>query len=279
MIWLVLAMCCSVIVAMLFKYAEQKHIPLFVFLTVNYAIASATALWGSGFKPAVDNTRLLGLGLLLGILFVCCFVLLMASMKRIGMVIPVSLMRLSAVIPTVASMLIYFERLDLVPLGGVVLAFGILPLASKRRIRRTEIRKLFGEGVGWGLGLFVAFGLTEFLLKVMKETAPAANSFSFLAIIFPTAFFITLSTAIGRKEQPTAFAIVVGLILGITNMFSAYFFFRALGELPGVVVYPINGIGIIMLSSVAGIIVWKERLAVRNIVFLLLAAVALVMMY
>jgi multidrug transporter EmrE-like cation transporter len=54
---------------------------------------------------------------------------------------------------------------------------------------------------------------------------------------------------------------------------------RALQVLPGIVVYPINGVGTIMLSAITSMLLWKERLTRSNYAFLALASVALLLIY
>jgi multidrug transporter EmrE-like cation transporter len=49
--------------------------------------------------------------------------------------------------------------------------------------------------------------------------------------------------------------------------------------LPGIVVYPMNGIGIILLSAVTSMIFWKERLTLSNYIFIVVASIALVLIY
>ncbi|MDT8324595.1 MAG: hypothetical protein RRA94_10810, partial [Bacteroidota bacterium] len=95
---------------------------------------------------------------------------------------------------------------------------------------------------------------------------------------FGTALAITVTAALLRRERFSASVVGLGVALGLLNLYSTYFFIRALGELPGIVVYPANGIGIIVLSSLTGVLLWKEILPARNVVALLLAAVALLLL-
>lgn len=54
---------------------------------------------------------------------------------------------------------------------------------------------------------------------------------------------------------------------------------KALQQFPGIVVYPINGIGIIFGSALTSIFLWKERLTGTNYVFIAAASLALLMIY
>ena len=117
--------------------------------------------------------------------------------------------------------------------------------------------------------------MTDFLFKLQKEHFPVGNLYEVLVVIFGTAFFIGSTAVIVRKERISVPVVLSGALLGVLNMFAAYFFMSAIGVLPGVVVFPVNGIGVILLSTLVGVLVWKEKLAVRNYIALALAVAAL----
>ncbi len=276
--FLLLSICCSVAVAHVFKYAESKHFPTFPLLSVNYFMGSLIALWGAGFHLSPESLRsVFGLGIPLGALFVWCFVVFIWTVRELGMVIPVSLMRLSAVIPTLGSIMFFSEQPSGYHLAGLILAFIALPLASREPLLGARWRSVLRKGFGWGLVLFVSFGLTDFLFKVQIEMFPIGNIFELLSVIFPVALLITVTVALIRREKYSRPVVLTGAALGVLNVFSAYFFISALGELPGIIVYPSNGIGIISLSVVVAMVVWKERPALRNYGFFVLAAIALLL--
>ena len=278
MFYLFLSVLCSVGIAVTFKFADRRSHPTFALFVVNYIVATATALIGSGGRlHIVSEPAPLLFGVLMGALFVWSFFLFMLTVRKLGMVIPVSLMRLSAVLPTAGSIIVFAEVPLLRQLAGIAVAFAALPLASEEKITAKTLRPLLHGGLGWGLVLFISYGITDFLFKVQKEMLPGTAPYEFLTIIFFTAMLITATAAWIRRERITPAVLFAGILLGILNMFSTYFFIRALGELPGIVVYPANGIGIILMSTLVGVFLWKERLSVRNGIYIALAAAALVL--
>ncbi|MBD3307504.1 hypothetical protein GF339_13830 [candidate division KSB3 bacterium] len=280
MIFLLFSIACSVSIAHVFKYAEQKMVPTFALLAINYLVGSIVAFVGCDAAFArVLSAPLLGLGSLLGGLFVLCYILMVLTIKHLGVTIPVSLMRLSAVLPTFGSIMFFAEVPRLIQLVGIVLAFLSLPLASKHRLRVTNLLRVLHNGFGWGLMLFGAFGVTNFLFKIQREVFPLENPYHFLAIIFSTAFLVS-SLMVWRQGVPFSRQVIgMGAVLGVLNLFSGYFFMKALQGLPGMVVYPINGIGIILVSAITSMVLWKERLTRNNYVFILLASCALLLIY
>ncbi len=278
MLFLALAVACSVGVAVLFKYADQAKLPTFALFSVNYLIATTSAVIGSGGMHGVTiTTEVLSFGMMLGILFVWCFFLLMLAVRKLGMVIPVALMRLSVVLPILGSIFLFREQPSLLQTAGIALAFIALPLASREKLTVKTLRPLLHGGLGWGLLLFVSFGITEFLFKVQKEMLPVEDAYDLLVVVFGMALAITTVTTVVRRERFSRSVLGFGVLLGLLNLFSTYFFIRALDVLPGIVVYPSNGIGIIVLSSLVGVLLWKEALPPRNILSLVLAVAALLL--
>jgi drug/metabolite transporter (DMT)-like permease len=278
MLFLALAVLSSAAVANLIRFGESRRMPVMTLFAANYLVAAALSFAGGGLSVEKGGVpRLLGLGVPFGALFIGCFVLLMYAVKRSGLVVPVSLMRIAAVLPTLGSILVFGEQPGVFRLAGIALAFAALPLAAPAPLSRTELRRFMRGGVGWGLLLFLAFGATEFLFKVQKEALPVGDLFDLLGFIFGTAFVIGAVSAILRRERPSPAVLLTGAALGVCNMLSTLFFMQALRALPGSVVYPVNGIGVIALAALSGVLFWRERLAPRTMGFLAASAVALLL--
>jgi multidrug transporter EmrE-like cation transporter len=66
-----------------------------------------------------------------------------------------------------------------------------------------------------------------------------------------------------------------GVALGVPNYASILFLLLALRELPGLVFYPLNNIGILVASSLAGVLYFREPFPVSSWVGLGLAVLAI----
>ena len=280
MIFLVLSILCSVSIAHLFKYVEGKSIPTFGLFATNYLVGSLVAVGGSyGELRHIRSTSFILLGVVLGVLFVCSYALMFMTIRKLGVIIPVSLMRLSAVLPTFGSILFFAELPEPLQIIGILLAFLSLPLASEERIVFTNLVQIMDNGFGWGIMLFFVFGAANFIFKIQREMFPVHNPYVFLAIIFFTAFLVATSIAVYQKVRLTKTVLEFGFVLGVLNLFASYFLMRALQVLPGIVVYPTNGIGTILLSAVTSFVLWKERLTRSSYIFIALASIALLLIY
>jgi drug/metabolite transporter (DMT)-like permease len=277
MFYLLLSILCSVAIAHIFKWVEQKSFPIFPIFAINYAMATLVA-WINGHP--VYSSLTLGAGLLgiaVGILFISSFVVFMIAVTKLGVTIPVSLMRLSAVLPTLGSILIFQEQPDWQQITGLFLAFSILPLSQRQAITRHTLQTMIHEGLGWSLFLFIIFGVTDFSLKIQVEVFPIANASAFLTVVFATCFIIAAVMCLLQRQTIRIKYLGTGALLGIFNLLSTLFFLKALRVLPGMLVYPFNGIGIILLSALTSMMIWKERLVIRQWIFILLASVALIL--
>lgn len=277
MFYLLLSILCSVAIAHIFKWVEQKTFPIFPIFAINYAIATLVA--GINSHP-VHKSLTLGagiLGIFVGILFIASFIVFMIVVTKLGVTIPVSLMRLSAVLPTMGSILIFNEQPAWQQIVGLFLAFSILPLSQRQAITRHTLQTMIHEGLGWALFLFIIFGVTDFSLKIQVEAFPVANDSAFLTVVFATSFVIATVMCIIQHQPIRLKYLGTGVLLGIFNLLSTLFFIKALGVLPGMLVYPFNGIGIILLTALTSMIIWKEQLKMRQWIFIFFASVALIL--
>ncbi|GAK54918.1 hypothetical protein U27_01749 [Candidatus Vecturithrix granuli] len=301
MIFLLLSIICSVSIAHVFRYVQEKSLPMFGLFAVNYFVGFCVAVWGSDEAFWRQwSPFLFVLGGIIGILFVCSYVLMVLSIRKLGVTIPISLMRLSSVLPTFGSIIFFAEVPSVLQFSGIVLAFLALPLATQESLSCSNLAKLFHNGFGWGLLLFGVFGVTNFIFKIQHEIVPLYNPYHFLALLFPVAFLVsclmllryktfTAQTGMELRSDLTTYdeitprssrnILCAGLILGMLNLFSNYFFMKSLQQLPGIVVYPINGVGIILLSAVTSLFLWQERLLKKNYLFIALASLALLLIY
>ena len=69
-----------------------------------------------------------------------------------------------------------------------------------------------------------------------------------------------------------------GTLIGIPNFFSAKFLLGALGQLPAVVVYPSFSVATLLIITLTGAVVFKERLSRRQWAALAAIVAALILL-
>jgi drug/metabolite transporter (DMT)-like permease len=131
--------------------------------------------------------------------------------------------------------------------------------------------------------VFLAGGAVDVSMKAFEESFGARNSrVLFLLLAFGIAFLIGLTVVLWRGVRqgrwPTAATVGWGVVLGLINYGSLEFILRAINQLPGTFVFPVNNIAIVLLAAALGVWVWGERLTRLNRIGLGLAVVALLLL-
>ena len=296
MLFLVLAVACSLAIAVVFKVAELRDLDRTALLTVNYLAAALLAVGLQGVAPmGALSAGLVALGVGQGVLFIAGFWLFSLAIREAGIGLAAGVMRLSVVIPFLASWAIWGETptaLQVLGLGLGAVAFFLVarPAAEPPGKLGPPARAsdLEAESSPRVLGLlallFLSGGAVDINMKVFQEEfAPGGVPIStFLLFVFGVAFAVgALAVAVTGARTgrwPSVQAWVWGIGLGLVNYGSAEFLLRALDEIEGTVAFPANSVAIVLGAALLGRLVWKEPLSRSNLAGLGLAAVALVLL-
>ena len=156
MLYLALAVACSLAIAVIFKISEHRGLNRVALLTVNYAVAFAMAggLLAAGVGAVGDGLALspglLALGVLTGALFIAGFVLFAYAIRVAGISLATGVMRLAVALPFLASWFVWGEVPSLAQIIGLGVAGGrcVLPHrpAARARVGRPRRRCRAGRG-------------------------------------------------------------------------------------------------------------------------------------
>lgn len=272
--YLALAVIFSSGVAVTMKVANANGLKLGQFLAINYIVCLLALIsWNIWQKPVSNSVVVWSLGIFIGVMYVLSLWLFNRSISATGLALSTTLMRLSSALPTLGSLILFAERTNLYQVLGLILAFTCLPLASKEPMRFGQPGKEAWKGMLWGILLFAVYGLTDFTFKIQSELEPLANPGGFMATIFGTALLLTFPQLF-KGTRPGRLCLFWGVVLGTTNVLATYFWIRTLTYLPGSVAYPMLGLGVIALTTLASLLIWHEKLRPANYAFLTLASVS-----
>lgn len=299
---------------MIFKHAGRQRLDRMALLTVNYAAAVVVAagLLALGGREATGGlsmeASLVLLGAGAGALLIFGFFVLSVATEVAGMSLAIGVMRVSVVIPFVMSWVVWDEVPSAAQVVGLVLAGAAFFLIAHRRRRApkptvelaapaptaapVEARPSAGAGAerefSWRVFgvltlVFLAGGAVDVTMKAFEEEFGAQNSrVLFLLFAFGVAFLIGSAVVWGRGMRagrwPSAAVVGWGVVLGIVNYGSLEFILRAIEQLPGTFVFPVNNIAIVLLAAALGVYVWEEHLSRINRVGLALAVLALLLL-
>lgn len=272
MIYLTIAVLCSVAVSVLLKILRQRNIDIRQTIVAGYPVAFLLT-WFL-LKPDISGLSTLGSAwgiiIALGVLLPAVFIILGRAIAAVGMVATDAAQRLSLIIPIVAAFLLFGEVLTGTRIFGLVLGF----LALGALIYRPQsggMNKQSQQTPLWLFGVWAGYGLIDILFKQVAKQGAA----------FPLTLFVSFGLAglllfiylLITRVRWQGGALIAGLLLGALNMGNIYAYVRAhqvLSESPSIVFTGMN-VGVIAVATIIGVGVFKEQLNRINIVGLLLA--------
>lgn len=307
MVFLAFAVACSVTIGMIFKHAGRQELDRTSLLTVNYAaaVALAVVLLAIGGRTVEGGLTLsqglVVLGIGTGILLIAGFFALAWATEVAGMSLAISVMRISVVIPFLASWVVWGEVPTLWQGIGMLLAAGAfvllahsrsapepVPVGASTAARATTAPIPAPQSIDWKVFAVLALtfclgGAVDVSMKAFEEGFGSGNSrVLFLLMAFGVAFLVGMAIVVRRGLRrgawPVRQTVGWGILLGIVNYGSLEFLLRAIEILPGPFVFPANNIAIMSLAALLGVTVWQERLSRPNKIGLGLAAVALLLL-
>jgi drug/metabolite transporter (DMT)-like permease len=276
MLFLVLSILCSVIVGVVFKVTRKYNANPSQIVAFNYV--TALALCYFTFTPnllEVDAKAPWTLYMAIGVLLPLVFLFLVASIKYMGIVKTDAAQRLSLFIPILAAWFIFKEEFNSYKVIGLIIGFLALLLILKKQTQNTENKWVYPAVV------LIGFGVIDILFKqiALYTTLPYTTSlFVVFSISLVIAIGIVLFGMISKKEIFQSKNILFGVLVGIFNFGNILFYLKAhkaFSENPSTVFAGMN-MGVIILGSLVGMLVFKEKLSKTNLAGIFLALVAIV---
>jgi drug/metabolite transporter (DMT)-like permease len=284
--YLLLSVLFSSITVSFFKLFELKNVKTFQAIVMNYI---SCGLIGSLFadhtifEAKVWTMPWFGFAVVLGFLFISIFFCIGLTAQKLGVSVSMVAAKLSVVIPVLIALFFQGEQLKLLSAGGIVLSLLAVYLMS-RSSQSTENTKANKQFIWLPLVVFAGSGAIDTLLNHLNKTfIPPSTADQIVTTIFLNAFVLGVLflgfQLFTHKESLDGKSLLWGLLLGIPNYFSMYFLVKTLGQTQQAsVVFPINNIGIVLLSSLLAFVFFKEKFNQLKLIGLALASIAIVLM-
>jgi len=271
MIDIVLTIVAFNVLIIFFKLFPKYGIDNLQALIINYFIAGGLSLYFSeqsfSFEYILASSWIYH-AVIIGILFIVTFNLYATGTQKVGIAITTIANKLSLLIPVGIALLLYpNEHLTYLKIIGFVLAIVGIYLSS------TQQKKLsFDKKYIWLIILvFVGQGIADSIFNNAQKTVvnEADKGLFFMCLLFMaglSGIVILLGKSIKEKPQLKFKNLFAGLIFGLPNYITITLFFGALENsgLAATQVYPIISMGVVILSALVGLILFKEKLSLRN---------------
>ncbi|WP_222536566.1 DMT family transporter [Pedobacter polysacchareus] len=278
MIYLIISIFCSVTVAVLLKLARRYKINILQAITWNYLFAIALSFFF--FKPSITElttAKISPVYLGLGVLLPVVFWFLGASIRSIGIAKTDIAQRLSLFISILAAYFLFGDQFNTLKIFGLFFGFAAIIFTLYRKSNAPA------AGGNWiyPLLVFLGFGFIDILFKQIAQIKGLAYTSS-LILTFAIAFILSLLgiiyLSVFKKQKLELVNFACGAILGLFNFGNILFYLkahRAMAENPSTVFAAMN-IGVIILGTLVGIFLFKEKLNKLNYVGLALALIAII---
>jgi drug/metabolite transporter (DMT)-like permease len=126
--------------------------------------------------------------------------------------------------------------------------------------------------------LFLGIGLVDFSMKIFERNFPVEEKATFVFLIFFSAFIYTLFRILYKKIRFERETFKLGLLLGLPNVLAIHFILAALSQLPAIVVFPIQNIGVILLTAIMAYIIWKEKINNYGIAAIVVGIISIILL-
>ncbi|MGB0431911.1 MAG: hypothetical protein ACPGLV_15660, partial [Bacteroidia bacterium] len=227
--------------------------------------------------PVVFNSTIASSSAIMGLLFISMFYLMGVLTNKNGVAVSSIVSRLSLVIPTLFFFLFYNEPISVKATIGIAIAILSIILVNNKANKSGSKFSGFLP-----LIVFIGYGLVDIGLKLSQTLIAKFNDAQHemtLGIFAFAGIYGWLGKFIFRVPLQKK-SIVIGLVLGVVNYYSIFFFLHALQkvQLASTVVFPINGIAILLLANLASILVFKEKIGFKKAIALVLATISIVLL-
>jgi drug/metabolite transporter (DMT)-like permease len=269
MVFLLLAILCSASLPLLFRAFDDWRVNLFWAIPANYFACIAV---GAIFAPAPPETSELIsrpwflLATLQGFVLAVNFYLLAYTAQRAGVSVAVLASRLSVAIPVILAFLLYGDSLNAMKVLGLITALSSLYLCTATGqdfgVTRPGLRRVLP------ILVFFMFGCHFTLLKFAQARYLDPSSYH-LYVTISFLFALITSLAVGLVKIFTTKVgmrirdLIAGAILGLINYGAIYYLVKVL-SLEGwqsSQLFPIYSVGVVSVSSLLAMILFKERLS------------------
>ena len=273
MLSLLLAIFSSAMVSIFLRLGENKTQNI-ALLAVNYmmctVLSAAFVPWGQLPSRGLGLTAALGLGN--GVLYLVSFVLLQWNVRKNGVVLSATFMKLGLLVTMAVSVCFFGEIPAPVQAVGFVLAVAAIVLINYRKGCGS---KGFHPGLLW---LLLCGGMADAMSKIFEESADPALAPVFLLWTFFIALLLCLGLMAKEKQRPGKRELLYGMLIGIPNFLSTRFLLGALGSLRAVLVYPAYSVGTILVVTLTGVLAFRETLRKQQWIALGMILAALVLL-
>ena len=279
MIYLLLSILSSTAIFVVFKLFDKYNVNTLQAITVNYVTACicGSFLYKGRINPSeIIQTEWFVAAFGLGFLFIAIFNVMALTAQKNGLSVASVASKMSLIIPVIFGIIVYNESVGVQKILGIILALVSVYLTSLKKKDRTVLT----QSIYLPIILFLGSGIIDTSINhfAPDDKIPlfSATIFFFAAII---GFSIVTYKALQFKSVFKLKSIPFGIALGLVNYCSIHFLLLALRveSTESSTLFTINNVAILALSTVIGLLLFKEHISNKNWIGISLALISIVL--
>ena len=284
MFYLLISICISSFLFVIFKLFDVLKVNTFQAIVVNYFVAAVLGFYLSNnsvsFQEIPNQPWFIG-AFLLGIMFILVFNVMALTSQKNGLSVASVSSKMSVVIAIVFGVWYYEESLGFIKLLGILLALIAVYLTSVKEKKETTVKQV---SLLFPILLFFGSGAIDTSLKFIETRFVEEGGVPlFSATIFGCAFILGMTILLYQIVKGTFRLefknILGGILLGVPNYFSIVYLLKALSTdgMESSTAFTLNNVGIVILSTLFGLFIFKEKLIWKNWLGIVIAIVSILL--
>lgn len=275
---------CSALLSVFMRISEDRIKSSMMMFFSNYVVCGILSIIFAGTQrgASINGSFSLpvALGLISGILYLAGFLFFKKNIEVNGMVLASTFMKLGVMVPTVIAYTLFGEKPSILRCAGVVLAVLSIVLinAGGSEGEKDGAQK---ASVAMLVLLLLIAGVTDSMAGIYSKFGNPDLKDFYLLFTFGCAGCFALVMFLKERANGGATSlwdVFMGILIGLPNYFCSRFLLLSLNSLEAGLVYPVYSVGTIVLVTLIGFTIFREKLEKRKIVALITISISLVML-
>ena len=278
--FLILSIVFSTSINLIFRWFKEYDVNKFQAIIVNYLVCFVLGVSLSSNQDVLSyvTEEWFRYCLLLGFLFIGIFFSMALTTEKLGISVTAVSGKMSVVIPILFPYFFAKEEITLLFMVGLVLSILSIYFITVKKELTIDRRYLILPII-----VFVGGGLIDTSLKVLQnaysQDVPLSTlSYSIFLGAFIAGSFIYIIKEKADFKSWEFKSVKAGIGLGVPNYFSIFFLLSAIEgfSMQSAFVFGVNNVGVVLLSTLLSVLIFREKLERKNQLGLLLAVVSIV---
>jgi drug/metabolite transporter (DMT)-like permease len=279
-IFLLLSIAFSTFINLIFRWFKDFKVNKFQAIIVNYVVCFIIGFSLSTHQDILSyvHEQWFIYCILLGFLFIAIFFSMALTTEKLGISVTAVSGKMSVVIPILFAYFFAKEDITLLFVIGLILSILSIYFITVKKELHIDKRYLILPVI-----VFLGGGMIDTSLKVLQQAYSQNIPLSTISYsIFLGAFIAGTSIYLVKEKANFSSwewkSVKAGVALGVPNYFSIFFLLSAIEgfSVKSAFVFGVNNMGIVLLSTLLSVLIFKEKLEPKNQWGLLLAVVSIV---